>query len=308
MEQDRDGLLAEQVPNSDGTLTLVSSRLSAGVHNSVIIATDSSGLSTQKRFEITVNASPLPPEVQIFPLEPMSGEELQVQISGGFDPEGSPVTFEIEWVRNGSVVDVDLADEFLIPEDVIQKGEDWSVKVWASDGATRSEMVTDSVRVLGSKPQLSDLLIESNSEPFTNSSLLVCSANVDDRDGDAVETNVHWRVQEAGVLSDIQHTGESFQLDGSICSSAASIVCQIEATDEDGTSTNGVSVSLINRQPSVMSHIIEPNSVRAGDPLFCDVEVQDPDGSSVDMSYRWTRWRLLWTPTVLSLNQTGSHH
>ena len=59
-------------------------------------------------------------------------------------------------------------------------------------------MVTDSVRVLGSKPQLSDLLIESNSEPFTNSSLLVCSANVDDRDGDAVETNVHWRVQEAG--------------------------------------------------------------------------------------------------------------
>ena len=117
---DRDGLLAEQVPNSDGTLTLVSSRLSAGVHNSVIIATDSSGLSTQKRFEITVNASPLPPEVQIFPLEPMSGEELQVQI-GGFDPEGSPVTFEIEWVRNGSVVDVDLADEFLIPEDVIQK-------------------------------------------------------------------------------------------------------------------------------------------------------------------------------------------
>ena len=303
---DREGLLAEQVPNSDGTLTLVSSRLSAGVHNSVIIATDSSGLSTQQRLEITVNAAPMPPEVQIVPLEPMSGEQLQVQISGGFDPEGSPVNFAIEWVRNGTVVDMDLTDEALIPEGLTQKGDDWSVKVWASDGATLSEMVTDSVRILGSKPQLSDLLIESNNEPLTNSSLLVCSANVDDRDGDAIETSIHWRVQEAGVLSDILHTGENFQLDGDTCSPDAFIVCQVEATDEDGTSSENISVGLTNRQPSVVSHIIEPNSgVRAGDLLVCDAEVLDPDGSPVEKSYRWSRFREgSGTTTVLSLNQT----
>ena len=75
---DIDGLLHEQIPNADGTVTLSNGSFSAGEHNTSIIAEDAEGLSIQQPLHLFINAAPNAPQVQILPENPDATDDLTV--------------------------------------------------------------------------------------------------------------------------------------------------------------------------------------------------------------------------------------
>lgn len=304
---DLDGVLQEQIPNPDGTISLSTRTLSAGTHTTTIIASDIEGLAVKALVSLNINAAPSVPQIQILPENPITTDDLGVQIFGSIDPEGSPVELEIAWYRNNIVFEaVDPNRPEVISSEHLTKGDAWSVQVVATDGATYSEPITTSVTIGGTPPSIDDISI-SPEQPTTNDTV-TCLATVSDNDGDDIEVQYHWKTLYNGLFSENQYDGPSLQLTPDYFSPGEQLTCFVSAFDGDGSSESIViesstSIIISNREPIISSVLISPSvGVRPGDTLICSTLANDPDHQEITESYEWYSEDGT-NSTLLSLNQ-----
>ena len=253
-----------------------------------VLAANGNGQNSGDSWAITSHAVPqsanTPPtasNVEFSPSEPTKASGLAVSYTYD-DADGDAESgTEIRWTKNGdswTMVD----DMESVPEQYLQKGDEWQVEVKPKDGTDFGEPVSiGPVTIENSKPIASNLEISPES-PTENNDL-----NLDydyfDHDGDSESSNttIYW------YLDDVRQTG----LDG--ISTVPSVAVrsgdswQASVTPHDGEDTGDtvwsstIIIGSSNSPPTVSVEITPTQGADSGDTLGVLVSASDPDGQQI---------------------------
>ena len=169
-----------------------------------------------------------------------SGDPLTLNISGSIDSDGDTISYRSVWFKNGT----EYATTDQIQAQETQKGEEWSVEVYATDGRLESTPGTDSTVIVNGAPII-EVTIDAP-DGLYNDKALECMANIVEPDGDAFTHTVEW-VSTVPNRNRLQHS--TF---GTHRQSNDTVTCTVTATDtENATREVQESVSLLNRTPQI---------------------------------------------------------
>ncbi|MCP4804495.1 MAG: hypothetical protein GY884_04030 [Proteobacteria bacterium] len=223
------------------------------------------------------NQPPSKPTVHIVPEVPVSGQGLFLGFSSeSVDPEGSDVSYSTVWSRN----DVDLPeyeDLDAIPQGVVAIGEEWGVRVRATDGLLWSDEAVHAVTVEGSGPAI-DVTI--TPDPATAQDTLTCSWEAYDPDGEQViSESAEWFVNGASAGDGSASLAGAFAI-GDI------VACEVTAESSQPNSANA-QVDIVNAVPVVTSVTLGGAPVDESGTLTCSAEGTDADGDGLNFIYTW---------------------
>ena len=229
-------------------------------------------------FTVESNSPPTTPNIQIVPNPAGSGDPLTVTISGATDPDGDEITYRTVWFKDGT----EYSNTEGISATETQKGEEWRVMVYASDGELESEPAEDSLIIVNGVPQIDSISITST-DGFYNTSTLSCNANPSDPDSDPLDITYSWTI-------DGQNAGQdtTLMLTPQIAQPTANVTCTVTATDTDGeTQTAQTTETLQNRLPLLSDVSLTPTTPTTVQDLNLTYSLADEDGDTSMLSIAW---------------------
>jgi hypothetical protein len=275
-----DGDLGAPLPDSSGNLAFNTSP-SVGSHSLTLTAVDTEGQLSIKSQTLTVNGLPTAPTVSIVPPAPLSGEDLLASASGSTDPEGQPITYSYQWLKNG--LPSGNTGMFVSSADTL-KGESWTVVATPGDGFGEGPPAEATVGISNSPPEISQLAIQP--ALVYASTEVECSATVSDPDPSDVIVELYTWTGPAGQLLGGQPT---LPLGPGIVQPGDQLICTLETGDGDGGAASAsVSATVQNSIPQIDDLQLSP------DPAFTDTDIEatalasDGDLHSISLSYSWT--------------------
>ena len=229
-----------------------------------------------------VNAPPTAPELALDPAEPTTNDPLVIRfITPSVDPEGASVSYAVVWLRDGVVVPGQTGLE--LPADQTARGQVWTARVTASDGALTAAPVEAAVTVANSGPTLAAVVLSPSAAD--ESTTLSCDAQgVADADGDVVALAYAWTVNGAPA-------GSTQTLDGAAFDRGDEVVCTIVASDGrvDAAPVASDPLTIANAAPVVSNVAFDPLVVTKYDHPVCTWEFADADPGDADHStVAWT--------------------
>jgi hypothetical protein len=276
-----DGLLDVSAPSNTGLMTFSRSNLSVGIHTVILTAFDAEGLAGTDSVEFTVllhNLPPTDPVVEIFPDDPLTGDELTCLIVlGSADPDGLPITYTYTWYKNGVPT---LLGDPEVPASATEHGDVWTCAVVASDGVLESNTATDSVVIENSPPSADSVTLLP--DPAFETSLLLCEGGGwQDDDGDPAGWQADWTVNGAPVPAVTAPA-----LDGTYFNKGDTVSCLLYPFDgyDLGEPLQSATITIQNSPPSAPGVVVTPSpTVEIDEDMVCDVDVQavDADGDSI---------------------------
>ena len=274
---DIDGVFAQGNPTSTGTVLSNFSSLSSGQHQIDFEATDPAGFTHSDAVQIRINTPPDAPEISLLPASPQSNEALEITVISSVDVDGDTLSFSYEWYQNGVLTSYQLPS---LPASYTDVGDTWKVIVTADDGYIEGDSAEAQVVIQNSIPEITVPVISPNSA--YNDDVLTCTASATDID-QLVSVSYSWEVNNQTV------SGATLDLSSVVSMPTDTVTCTAQAIDDQqGTATSSSSITLQNRAPSLVSHVIQPNAAYVGAALSCDAEFADPDGESLSIIYEWT--------------------
>jgi hypothetical protein len=173
--------------HADGTATvrLAPATNDLGTHRVTVSVTDGS-LTDTRTFDVTVTEVPGPNDppvissVTISPAEPVTDDLLTATVVAS-DPDGDPIAYAYEWLRNGStIVGATSSTLDLAPAGHGDKGDRISVRVTASDGRASSAPYTSGeVTVVNSPPRFTASLSDRSNHAGTTVTVEVPATDAD---------------------------------------------------------------------------------------------------------------------------------
>ena len=271
-EDDLDGLLSEDAPDSAGASEFYPSDLSVGDHVLTVTVTDSAGLYAREQVRLTVNGVPTAPTVSITPDPADTDGDLSAGIDvAAVDPDGDPLTYTYTWSLNGVVSGASTTST--VPAASTARGDTWSIAIVASDGYGDSPAGTASVVIANTAPSLAALSL--TPDPAYEGDTLSCTAGATtDADGDAV-----------GLTYDCAVSGSPLGYDSATLEASAfdrgdTVTCSATPSDgtDDGATRTSTTVTIENSEPvvsSVTGGVVDgrgPNDVTraAASPMSCN--------------------------------------
>ena len=227
-------------------------------------------------FSVQENRPPTSPNVEISPKPTGSGDTLTLNISGATDPDLDPLSFRSVWFRDG----VEYAQSESIPSAVTQKGEVWSVQVYASDGVWESPPAGDSTVIINGAPHIL-LSIETSGGAY-NDSTLSCNATITDPDSDPFTSSYEWSIN--GI---VVGTDPTLELSAAIAHPNDEVICTVTANDTEESSTQQSTITLLNREPIVQGLSLSPSVPYTHDDLTASYTLFDPDMDSINIDISW---------------------
>jgi len=286
---DIDGEFSTQGSDSNGNIAFGYGLLSAGLHNIVVTATDSDGLTSSLIQSLRVNTPPSAPTIAIEPLLPLTTDDLSVLLTENADLDGDVVSYTYEWLQNGNQSSYTGSS---VPASATASNDVWMVRITPNDGYVDGQMVSASVVVINSDPVINGFGLLPT-EPNQND-VLTCSATASDLDGGLPTVGFSWNNLTTGAsYTSTSTTLGSASLDLSTVSVSLGdmVECVVVANDSDGGSaTQSASVEIINTAPIFdVSATISPNSgVFTNTALTCAATVTDPDDGPLTPAYTWS--------------------
>ncbi|MFO7946329.1 MAG: FlgD immunoglobulin-like domain containing protein [Armatimonadota bacterium] len=233
---------------------------------------------------VTINNSPPEqPTVDVTPDDPTTQDDLSVTASAD-DPDEETLTYSYRWTKDG-VAQPDYDDETTVPSSATSEGETWECEVIANDGDADSPPATDAVTIGNSPPSAPDVDVTPD-KPVTDDDLSV-TATATDPDGEAVTYNYTW--YKDGVHQ-ADYDGQT-TVPASATSRGETWRCEVTANDgtTDGPAGSD-SVTIGNTGPTQPTVEIAPDDPATGDDLTVTASGStDPDGDTVEYSYKWYR-------------------
>ena len=271
-----DGVFSSQGSDTAGLISF-SSSLSVGTHLITLSVTDTDGMLSTLQRTVVSNGLPGAPSVSITPSTPSSSDNLLANASGSIDPEGSSVTYQYEWQKNGLST---THTSNIVPSSDTTRGELWTVIATPNDGQHNGTPAQASVTIENSAPTPSSINI--NPTSAYNDSTLTCTALFQDDDGDSITSTYQW-AEGTTILG----TGDSLSLTGTI-PPQSTITCTASGNDGNAYSAQSTSITLANRNPVVTIPTISPNTgLESGVVVTCSTTATDPDNDSTTITYAW---------------------
>ena len=175
---DQSDVINSNSANMDGLISFSSAALTLGPHTIELKVTDTVGFTSEAQLHFTINGLPSTPTAEITPSAPRTSNDLIAQTFGSIDPEGAVVSYEYQWLKNGSATNITTSS---VSSSLTAKDEIWTLVATPSDGIGSGIAAQTSTKIENTPPTLSTPVISPSSGVFTDSTLL-CSATVTDPD------------------------------------------------------------------------------------------------------------------------------
>ena len=195
--------------------------------------TSATGEDTIDIVLVNSDGPPSEPVVSINPNPAYTESNLTISPSGSVDPEGSTVTYQVEWTKDGETTE---ETSMSISSDLTNKGEEWRVTVTPSDGTVNGFPAEDSIIISNTPPTVSSIEISPTTD-IGQGTTLICSITVEDPDEEP-SINYEWKDQNNTVLG----TEDSLILQSPQIGDE--ITCTAVAIDSDNESASD-SISVI---------------------------------------------------------------
>ncbi len=274
------GILDSTPADALGAVAFSTETLALGLHTITLSATDASGLSGTASVTFTVNGVPSQPVVSLLPVEPDTNADLVVSLDvPSVDPDGSPVTYGYEWLRDG-VVDA-ASTSGVLPASATNRGETWTVHVTPTDGVTNGPFAMAEVLIANSAPAISLTVTPAD---VVTGTVVHAEAIAVDGDGDAFTLGYRW------LVNGIQLAENGPDLDGEIWFEKDDVI-ELTVTADDGiTEAEAVwSTTVLNSAPIAGLVAITPSGPADADDLVCEIAIPatDPDGDLLTYDFDW---------------------
>jgi hypothetical protein len=205
------------------------------------------------------------------PEGPNVGSELTV-LTEGHDPDGDPVTYHYQWVKNDEEI---LAENKNILEIVnFRKGDLIRVKVTPSDGKKEGgTFLSDPVRILNSPPKIQELWIEPKMV-YANDPIRV-HVKGHDPDGDSIYYTYQWE-KNGAVLT--EEKGEVLEKGRFKKGDSITVIVTPDDGEASGKPKKSEAMIIANSPPIIISS--PPTSVEGNDYIY-QVKAYDPDNDPI---------------------------
>lgn len=275
---DIDGEFSTQNSDSSGNIAFGFSDLSSGLHNLVITATDSDGLTAIIAQSLRVNTPPSAPTLNIAPDPAFSTDDLIVTANGATDADGDAITYTYEWYTDGTLTGYTTNT---IPASATSIGEQWYVRVTSNDGYTDGGFTEIATYIINSEPTISAINIAPSTSIY-NDSVLTCSATASDAD-ETVTPTYEW------FVGSNTYSGATLDLSSTSAMPTDTITCTASVEDSNGASTSSSeNVVIENRSPSVSGLAFSPTLVYSNTEISCTGTTSDDDGETPTTTVEWT--------------------
>lgn len=239
---------------------------------------DFGGEVTSSEIEID-NGKPSYTGAEIAPTEVYEATTLTCTPTGFSDPDGDPEQQpEYRWKVN----DVTRAATPTLTGTNFNKGDTIRCEVTPYDGKAYGDpVVSADVTVLNTPPSVTDVSL-SKVSPRERDLIVVNTIGVSDPDGDPVDFEVTWFVNDVETATGLSLTGADFDKGDTIYAEVVFSDGEAEIMRTTNTAT------AINTVPRILELSVTPNEPRVTDDLVADVVVDDPDPADVaTMTLTW---------------------
>ena len=273
-----DGVFSTQGSDSNGNVYLAYSGLSTGIHNILVEAMDTSGLTSTAALTIQINTPPPSPALSLSPNPAFTNDNLQVALVEGTDADGDTISYTYQWYQNGISTNY---NSDTLPASATTSGEIWKIRVTPNDGYTNGTYAESSITISNSEPTVGAVMIAPTIA--YNDSVLTCSANASDAD-QTLNIDYSWYMD-----SNLLGTSATLDLSTTNALPTSSITCVASVQDNDGATASAQnSVVLDNRSPAVSSVHITPSTLYNDDLVSCSATINDDDGETPIESISWS--------------------
>lgn len=224
------------------------------------------------------DTAPGAPVVRVDPLPARTDDVLTVIVElPANDADGDPVSYRTVWLAGAAVVEAPtLAPSYT------NRGELWTVEVFASDGEREGPPGVATVRIEDTPPSATAPIL--SPDPAWVDSALTCAPGLaTDADGDPVRFDTAWFVN--GVPQGVP--GDT--LVGRFVAGQA-VWCEVTPSDDalPGEARTSNTVWITNSLPQVDLVVLGPDPAVPSDTLICDaLGVADADGEPVSLEIAW---------------------
>ncbi len=238
--------------------------------------------------EITIqNARPTVVDVNATPANPITTDDLTVEVNSTADDDGDEVTVAYSWYKDGEAQN-DYSENIL-PSSATAKGEQWLVQITPNDGSTSGNPWEELFTIANTLPVVNAVSLPEN---VTKETAILVSVSAEDIDDDDLEYVYSWYVNNNEIADAITET-----LDVTYFNKGDEVYVSIIANDGDGDSDPLVSDvrTVQNSLPVITSVSITDVATGNGDPITrdstvsCLAETSDIDEiDTVTTSYVWS--------------------
>ena len=237
--------------------------------------------------------APEPGTVSVTPGSPTTNQTLTATPSGFTDPDGDPLTYHYQWLKNGTEIPGATTSTFnLAAAGNGDRGDQVRVEVYATDGqGSASDAVAGTVTVANSTPTAGTVSV-SPSSPATNDVVRAVPSGFADADAGTLTYRYQWLKNGTAISG---ATGETLDLAQPGNGDAGDrIDVDVRAVDSSGAESpaarGGRDVTGGNASPVAGSVALEPGSPRTNQALTATpAGFTEPDGETLTYRFRWLR-------------------
>jgi hypothetical protein len=217
--------------------------------------------------------------ISILPHDPDTTRDLQAFIvTASIDEDSEDIHYLYEWEVDGQIRDGQT--DSILPASETLKGENWVLKVRASDGENISSTAFAMTYVINSPPTAA--LSLSPVSPLASEDI-TAELSLSDADGDDLTALYTWSVDGKISAYDDAVLPAGATLRGEVWS-----LTVVPSDGEDDGQPVTVEVSIENAPPEIVSLSIDPDPATAASPLLASVEASDADGDEIGLHYTWS--------------------
>lgn len=261
--------------------------------------TSAGGLDTptldrvQISFGAGTDAAPIEGSVAIAPSSPKTTQTVTATPSGFSDPDGDPLAYHYEWLRNGtpiagattSTLDLALAGNG-------DRGDAIKVRVYATDGkGAASDAVAATVTVANTAPLAGTVTI-TPATPSTNDTVKANPSGFADIDGDTLTYRYQWLRNGTPITGATNRTlNLALAGNGDLSDVIAVDVAAVDSSNASSPTARATkTITGINSTPVEGTVALTPASPRTDQTLTATPSgFSDPDGDPITYAYRWLR-------------------